>query len=123
MRRRGWRPNGPVVNGSVSYSNLSQGHHAFSVSVTDASGNTGSASYAWRIDTESGGVEPVFDHIVISPSNATIQPGGSQSYAAEAIDTDGASMGNVTASTNFSIDPNGSCNGNTARRRSPVSTR
>ncbi len=51
----GARPNAAVVNGSVSYSNLSQGQHAFSVSVTDASGNTGSASYAWRIDTESGG--------------------------------------------------------------------
>ena len=105
-------PNTAAVSGSISYSNLSQGRHAFSVSMTDASGNTGTASYAWTIDI-GGGVEPAFDHIVISPANATIQSGDSQAYSAEAFDTDGASMGNVTADTTFSITPNGSCDGHT----------
>lgn len=54
-----------------------------------------------------------FDRIVISPSQATIEPGGSQAYTAEAFDTDGHSMGNVTADTNFSIGPDGSCQGHT----------
>ena len=54
-----------------------------------------------------------FDHIVISPANATIQPGDSQAYSAEAFDTNGDSMGNVTADTTFSIAPDGSCNGHT----------
>ena len=54
-----------------------------------------------------------FDHIVIAPSQATIEPGGSQAYTAEAFDTDGHSMGKVTADTNFSIGPDGSCQGHT----------
>jgi hypothetical protein len=54
-----------------------------------------------------------FDHIVISPSQATIEPGGSQAYTVEAFDTDGHSMGKVTADTNFSIGPDGSCQGHT----------
>ena len=54
-----------------------------------------------------------FDHIVIAPSQATIESGGSQAYTAEAFDTDGHSMGTVTASTSFSIAPDGSCQGHT----------
>jgi PKD repeat protein len=111
-------PNTAAVSGSINYTNLSQGPHAFSVSMTDASGNTGTASYSWTIDT-GGGVEPAFDHIVISPANATIQPGDSQAYSAEAFDTNGGSMGNVTAHTTFSIAPNGSCNGHTCSAQQP----
>lgn len=59
------------------------------------------------------GALAAFDHIVISPSSATIQLGDSQSYMAEAFDADGNSMGNVTGNTAFSIQPSGSCNGNT----------
>jgi hypothetical protein len=66
-----------------------------------------------------GAPPPGFDHIVISPSNATIDPGDSQNYTAEAFDTDGNSMGNVTASTSFSISPNGSCSGNTCTASQP----
>lgn len=95
--------------GTVHYSNLSVGAHAFSVSVTDASGNMGSDSYAWTIGEQG----LVFDHIVISPSSATITLGDSQRYQAQAFDADGHSMGNVTASTAFSIAPDGSCDGAT----------
>ena len=111
-------PNRAAVTGSISYSNLSQGPHAFSVSMTDASGNTGTASFAWTIDT-GGGVEPAFDHIVISPANATIQSGDSQAYSAEAFDSNGASMGDVTPHTTFSIAPNGSCNGHACSAEQP----
>jgi hypothetical protein len=54
-----------------------------------------------------------FDRIVISPSQATIEPGGSHAYTAEAFDAEGHSMGKVTAHTNFSIGPDGSCQGHT----------
>jgi len=59
------------------------------------------------------GGEPGFDHIVVSPASATIELGGSRSYTAEAFDTDGNSMGNVTGRTTFGIQPSGSCTGNT----------
>ncbi len=99
---------GDGPSGSVSYTALSEGAHRFTVSVTDAAGNTGSASHDWTID-----IPPVFDHIVLSPSDASIEVGGSQAYTAEAFDTDGGSMGDVTGATSFSIGPDGSCSGAT----------
>ncbi|HET9311694.1 MAG TPA: PKD domain-containing protein, partial [Actinomycetota bacterium] len=107
-------PGSPVetgndVVGSVDYSDLSTGPHSFRVSMTDASGNSGSDSYSWTILPRASD----FDHIVISPSNATIELGESQNYTAEAFDTNGGSMGNVTAETKFTIQPSGSCSGNT----------
>jgi hypothetical protein len=85
------------------------------LTVSDPTGKHDATSKVIRV----GSSEAVLDHIIISPSNATILPGGSQSYTAEAFDTDGGSMGSVTADTDFSIAPNGSCNGNTctAKRR------
>jgi len=55
----------------------------------------------------------VVDHIVISPASATIGAGGSQSYTAEGFDASNNSLGDVTASTTFSIFPNGTCTGAT----------
>jgi len=54
---------------------------------------------------------PSVDHIVITPSSATIAAGGSQPYTAEGFDASNNSLGDVTASTTFSISPNGSCTG------------
>jgi hypothetical protein len=51
------------------------------------------------------------DHITISPARATIAPGGSQAYTAEAFDIFNNSRGDVTGSTAFSILPDGSCAG------------
>jgi parallel beta-helix repeat protein len=51
------------------------------------------------------------DHLVLSPASATISAGGSQSYGADGRDAYGNSLGDVTASTTFSIEPNGSCTG------------
>ena len=38
-------------SGTMSYPIVGQGQHTFIVSATDAAGNTGQASYSWRIDT------------------------------------------------------------------------
>jgi parallel beta-helix repeat protein len=67
------------------------------------SGKTGTAS----LQVGAGGL----DHIVISPSSATISAGGSQAYTAEGFDASNNSLGDVTAFTTFSISPNGSCTG------------
>jgi PKD repeat protein len=91
------------------------GRYTVTLTVSDPRGKQDATSKVIRV----GSAEAVFDHIVISPSNATIQPGGSRSYTAEAFDTDGGSMGNVTADTVFSIAPNGSCSGNTCTAQQP----
>ena len=45
------------------------------------------------------------------PASATITAGGSRAYTAEGRDQYDNSLGDVTASTTFSIGPNGSCTG------------
>jgi hypothetical protein len=70
-----------------------------------SSGKTGTAT----LQVGSGGL----DHIVISPSSATITAGGSQSFTAQGFDAAGNSIGDVTGATTFSVGPNGSCTGNT----------
>jgi PKD repeat protein len=85
------------------------GRYTVTLTVSDPKGKHDATSKVIRV----GSPDAVFDHIIVSPSNATIQPGGSQSYTAEAFDTDGGSMGSVTADTDFSIAPNGSCSDNT----------
>jgi hypothetical protein len=74
------------------------------VTGTDA-GKTGTATLT--IDTAS------VDHIVISPGSASITAGGSQTYTAQAFDASSNSLGDVTASTTFTIAPDGSCTGAT----------
>jgi PKD repeat protein len=100
---------GNGVVGSVDYPNLPTGPHSFRVSMTDASGNTGADSVSWTILPR--GSE--FDHIVIAPSNSTIDLGRSRDFTAEAFDANGDSLGDVTAHTRFTIQPSGSCEGNT----------
>jgi hypothetical protein len=51
------------------------------------------------------------DHITVSPASATIAAGGTQAYSAQAFDPFNTSLGDVTASTTFSIAPDGSCTG------------
>ena len=50
---------------------------------------------------------------MISPATATITAGGSQGYTAKGFDAADNSLGDVTASTTFTIGPNGSCPGAT----------
>jgi parallel beta-helix repeat protein len=70
-----------------------------------SAGKTGTAS----LQVTSG----TLDHIVISPASATITAGGSQGYTARGFDASGNSLGDVTASTTFTILPDGSCSGAT----------
>ena len=53
------------------------------------------------------------DHLVVSPSSATIVPGGSQIYTAYGRDQYDNWLGDETAITTFTIAPDGSCTGNT----------
>jgi parallel beta-helix repeat protein len=68
-----------------------------------SSGKSGTAS----LTVTSGGL----DHLVLSPASATITAGRSQAYTAEGFDASNNSLGDVTASTTFSISPDGSCTG------------
>jgi hypothetical protein len=68
--------------------------------------------------TRSWTVPGLLDHIVISPQDATIPPGGDQAYAAEAFDRFGNSLGDVTAQTIFTIE-DGSCVGNSCTATTP----
>ena len=94
---------------SPSHTYVDPGEYTVTLTVSDPRGKTDSKSKV--IDVRK--VAADFDHIVIAPSQATIEPGGSQAYTAEAFDTDGHSMGKVTANTSFSIGPDGSCQGHT----------
>jgi PKD repeat protein len=100
---------------SPSHTYLHPGNYTVTLTVSDPRGRTDSKSKV--IDV--GAVAADFDHIVIAPSQATIEPGGSQAYTAEAFDTDGHSMGKVTADTEFSIGPDGSCQGHTCTATQP----
>src|SRR5439155_3624437 len=51
------------------------------------------------------------DHIVLSPSSATITAGDTRSYTAEAFDQYGNSRGDVTGSTTFSASGAATCSG------------
>src|SRR5207244_6273659 len=53
------------------------------------------------------------DHLALAPASATIAAGGSQAYTAQGRDQYDNSLGDVTASTTFSIAPDGSCTGAT----------
>jgi len=53
------------------------------------------------------------DHLSLSPASASIAAGGSQAYTAQARDQYNNPLGDVTASTVFSIAPDGSCTGAT----------
>ena len=75
-------------------------------------GATGTAS----LSVTAGGL----DHIAISPASASIAAGGSQTYTAQSFDAAGNSLGDVTASTTFSIAPDGSCSGNVCTATVPA---
>jgi PKD repeat protein len=102
---------------SPAHTYAAPGTYTVTLTVEDPDGQSDAKSKVIDVGTP----PPGFDHIVISPSNATIDPGDSQNYTAEAFDTHGDSMGNVTGSTSFSISPNGSCSGNTCTANQPGS--
>ena len=91
------------------------GRYTVTLTVSDPKGKRDATSKVIRV----GSAETTLDHIIISPSDATILPGGARSYTAEAFDTDGGSMGDVTVDTDFSIAPDGSCKDNTCTANRP----
>ena len=64
------------------------------------------------------GLNPL-DHLVLSPSGATIAAGGSQAYTAQGFDAYGNSLGDVTSGTTFTIGGGGSCNGYSCTSTAP----
>jgi outer membrane protein assembly factor BamB len=54
---------------------------------------------------------PKLDHLALSPSSPTITSGASQKLSAQGFDGAGNSVGDVTASTVFTISAGGSCAG------------
>jgi len=51
------------------------------------------------------------DHIVLSPASATITAGATQAYTVQGYDAANNPLGDLTASTTFTIAPDGSCTG------------
>jgi hypothetical protein len=76
---------------------------------TVAGAYTVTGTYGAVSDTAALGVNAgALHHIVVGPDPATIIAGGSQAYTAEGFDQYNNSLGDVTASTVFTIDGSGS---------------
>ncbi len=52
------------------------------------------------------------DHLILNPGTVTLGLGSLQSYSADGLDVYGNVTGNVTASSAFGVDQNGSCSAN-----------
>jgi hypothetical protein len=52
------------------------------------------------------------DHLTLAPSSALIAPDDSQAYSADGFDQYDNALGDVTADTTFTIDPDGACAAN-----------
>jgi ribosomal protein S6E (S10) len=99
-----------------TFTEADAGVHSFSVTL----GTVGSQSVG-ATDTAASsitGVLPGFtvspgalDHLVLSPADATIVAGSGQSYSAQGLDAYGNSLGDLAASTTFSITGSGTCEG------------
>jgi calcineurin-like phosphoesterase family protein/Big-like domain-containing protein len=59
------------------------------------------------------------DHLSLSPASGSVGPGIPQTYTATGLDAYGNSLGTVTASTTFTIAPDGSCNGASCTAQAP----
>jgi hypothetical protein len=73
----------------------------------------GSSNWAGHIESNVVSFSlTALDHITISPTSSAINAGGNQSYTISAFDIYNNSN-DVTAQTQFTISPDGSCTGNT----------
>jgi peptidoglycan/xylan/chitin deacetylase (PgdA/CDA1 family) len=81
-----------------------------SCGATGAGAHTVTASFAGATGEADLSVRPgPFDQLRISPQSATVTAGESEVYSAEGFDSFGNDLGDVSASTEFSISPDGSC--------------
>ncbi len=80
---------------------------ATTVGAHTVTGTNGAATGTATLTVTAGAL----DHLVLSPATATIAAGGSQAYTAEGFDAANNSLGDVTATTTFTITPNGTCTG------------
>ncbi len=104
-----------VLPADYTFTSADAGQHGFSVTLKTPGGQTLSAT-----DTVTSSVtgsqtvtvsSSTLDHLTLTPASASIAAGGSQSYTATGFDQYNNNLGDVTASTTFSIAPNGSCTG------------
>ena len=93
-------------------------------SATVAGAHTVTGTDGSFTDDASMTVNPeALDHMVLSPADATIASGGSQTYTVEGFDVYGNSRGDITfGTTTYSITPDGSCTPTSARPRSRAAT-
>ncbi len=104
-----------VLPADYTFTSADAGQHGFSVTLKTPGGQTLTAT-----DTVTSSVtgsqtvtvsSSTLDHLTLTPASASIAAGGSQSYTATGFDQYNNNLGDVTASTTFSIAPNGSCTG------------
>jgi len=69
----------------------------------------GTAFYADDASILLGSTGGALDHVVVRPASVSVVAGGAQVFTAEGFDASNVSLGDVTASTVFSIAPDGSC--------------
>ena len=82
-------------------------------SATVAGAHTVTGTDGSFTDDASMTVSPeALDHIVVTPADATIAIGDSQSYTVEGFDVYGNSRGDLTTVTTFTITPDGWCTAN-----------
>ena len=73
---------------------------------------TGSVVYAGSDNGNLYAFHLVVDHLVLSPSSATVAAGGNQDYSAVGFDSVNDNLGDLTAVTTFSINGGGTCAAN-----------
>ena len=112
------------VTGSTTFTIAPDGSCAAAVcSATTAGAHTVTGSSLGATGTASLQVNPgSLDHLALSPASTTITAGDTQAYSASGFDVYGNPLGDVTASTAFSIAPDGSCSGNLCTPSAPAPT-
>jgi uncharacterized repeat protein (TIGR01451 family) len=77
--------------------------------ITNTANASSDQSDTWPFDNDDTEQTTVFttelDYIIVSPDAANITAGDNQTYTAEAFASDNSSLGDVTTSTTFTIDP------------------
>ena len=106
---------GDITFGTTSYSITPNGSCTANVCTATVSGDhtvkaqRGTKSATAILHVTPGGTTS----IVISPSSSTVLAGTGVTYTAQAFDSIGNPIGDVTSETTFSIAPDGSCTANT----------